>query len=98
MSSIARPGKFDPKLLFGMEDMPIHHSGYAIPNGEPLYVMRGKDPNTPLAICHYVLRQLEIGDKLAIEHALSSAERLMAVLRYQLEHPERVSRGCHTCP
>jgi hypothetical protein len=97
----------DPKYQFGEEDQVFHRAGgYFLPSDEPLVLFRGKDVGTLVAMDAY-LRFMEYVSEhanterardVARSHAASISERIEAIKRFQLEHPDRTGLGCHTCP
>lgn len=73
-------------------------TGLAIPEGEPVYVMRGKDEAAPFALREYVrIMELHPESQLAREHAASTRRAIALIESWQEANPDRVGMGCYTC-
>lgn len=79
----------DPK--YEIRDGKLWHrlGGYAVPEEEPVMLLRGKDPVALAMIRIYLQSGVDEG------HAQSATERLEAFAAYQAKYPARTRQGCH---
>ncbi len=79
----------DPK--YTIRDGRLWHIGgnYAVPEEEPIMILRGKDPIALAMIRTYLESGVDAG------HRESATERLMAFSEYQERYPARTRQGCH---
>ena len=79
----------DPKYDI-LEGKLWHRAGaYAVPDEEPVMIIRGKDPVAIRMIEAYIASNPDEA------HVQSATERLNAFREYQEKYPERARSGCH---